>query len=140
MNSREIIQAVLAGDNPARIGMTFPEPYPNDLLHGRPGGESSTPLEPVGNELKRWRDEWGVTWASLTDFDKGEVVAAAIEDWSQLDGYTLPDLGRAEDYAAAAARFAADTEHFRVGGVPGFTFNISRKLRKLEDYLCDLVL
>jgi len=140
MNSREIFTAVLDFADPPRVGMTMPDPYPNDLIHGRPACEASTPLEPRGNELKRWRDEWGVVWASLTDFDKGEVVAGAIADWSDLDGYTPPDLGRPEDYAAAAAMFAADTEHFRVGGIPGFTFNVARKLRKLEDYLCDLVL
>lgn len=140
MNSREIFTAVLEFDNPPRVGMTMPGPYPNDVIHGRPGSASETPLEPQGNELKRWRDEWGVVWASLTDFDKGEVVAGALPQWSDLDGYTPPDLGRREDYAEAAARFAADTEHFRVGGIPGFVFNVARKLRKLEDYLCDLVL
>jgi len=37
-------------------------------------------------------------------------------------------------------RPADQTEHFRVGGLPGFTFNVARKLRKLENYLCDLIL
>jgi len=140
MNSRQIITAVLEFDDPPRVGMTMPDPYTNDLLHGRPAGEGGTPLEPRGNEFRRWRDEWGVVWASLTDFDQGEVVEGAIPDWSDLDAYTPPDLGRPQNYADAAARFAADTEHFRVGGIPGFVFNIARKLRKLENYLCDLVL
>jgi len=140
VTSREIITAVLDFEHPPRIGMTLPQPYPNDLAGaGRTGGGSET-LEPRGRELRRWRDEWGVVWASLTDFDKGEVVEAAVPDWSKLDAYVPPDLGWAEEYAAAAEKFAADTEHFRVGGLPGFTFNVARKLRKLENYLCDVVL
>jgi len=120
--------------------MALGEGYPNDLFHqGRRGGGDEQ-LAPRGNELRRWRDEWGVTWASLTDFDKGEVVHGAIADWSELDGYAPPDLGRGEDYAAAADQFAAETERFRVGNLPGFTFNIARKLRKLDNYLCDLML
>jgi hypothetical protein len=76
----------------------------------------------------------------LTSNDKGEVVEPAIADWAELDNYQPPDLGRKEDYAEAAGRFAADTDHFRVGHLPGFTFNVARKVRKLENYLCDLLL
>ena len=140
MNSRQIIEAVLAADSPPRVGMTLPKPYPNDLFHRSPTWHRQTPVEPRGHELRRWTDEWGVTWASLTEFDKGEVVAGAIEDWADLDAYCPPDLGKSEDYAEAKAVFASETERFRVGGVPGFVFNIARKVRKLEDYLCDLVL
>jgi hypothetical protein len=140
VTSREIFEAALTFAAPPRVGMTLPQPYPNDLVHGARRGREDQPLEPRGGELRRWRDEWGVTWASLTDYDKGEVVEPAIREWADLDGYEPPDLGRQEDYADAAARFAADDEHFRVGHIPGFTFNVARKLRKLDNYLCDLVL
>ena len=95
MTSREIIHAVLAFDHPPRTGMTLPAPYPQDMLFCGRDGTAKVPLAAQGNEVSRWRDEWGVTWASLTDFDKGEVVAGAVEDWSDLDGYTAPDLGLA---------------------------------------------
>ena len=142
MTSREIIKAVLDFDHPPRIGMQLPEPYPNDMIFAgrKVAGYEHERLEPRGNELRRWRDEWGVVWASLTDFDKGEVMEGAIKEWSDLDRYVPPDLGRKEDYAEAARAFAEDTEHFRVGSLPGFTFNVARKVRKLEDYLCDLML
>ena len=140
MTSREIIQAVMACERPPRIGMSMPEPYLNDFGGGGRTGVGNTPLEPQGNELRRWRDEWGVTWASLTDFDKGEVVDPAIGDWADLDQYTPPDLTGEEDYRTAAKAIAEDTERFRMGSLPGFIFNIARKLRKLENYLCDIVL
>jgi uroporphyrinogen decarboxylase len=120
--------------------MVLPLPYPRDAVFARRIGADDEKLPPASAQLRRWRDEWGATWASLTEFDKGEVVEPTIADWSQLDKWRPPDLGRAEDYAAAAQRFSADEEHFRIGQLPGFTFNVARKLRKLDNYLCDLVL
>ena len=139
MTRRDVFKAVITFDNPPRIGMSMPEPYGDDMLVCEWGGRIEEPASPRGGELKRWRDEWGCAWASLTDYDKGEVVLGAIEDWSDLDAYVPPDMGREEDYRRAAEQFAADDEHFRVGMLPGFTFNISRKLRRLGEYLCDLV-
>lgn len=140
MTSREIYEAVITFRHPPRIGMALPEPYPNDLIESEWQGAGNTQLEPQGNELKRWRDCWGVTWASLTDYDKGEVVEAAVPEWSDLDGYVPPDMASGQGYEQTANRFAEDTEHFRLGCLPGFVFNIARKLRKLENYLCDLYL
>jgi len=122
--------------------MRLPAPYPDDCVSAgrKVAGYEHEQLEPQGNELKRWRDEWGVTWATLTAFDKGEVMAGAIGDWSELDDYVPPDWGRKEDYADAAEVFANEKEKLRLASLPGFVFNIARKVRKLEDYLCDLVL
>jgi len=140
MTSREIIKAVLDFRFPPRVGMALPSPYANDMLFAGRKGRPRQELQPQGGELRRWRDEWNVTWASLTEFDKGEVVAPAIADWSELADYRPPDLGRAEDYAGATEAFAADGEMFRISYLPGFTFNVARKLRKLDNYLCDLML
>ncbi len=143
MTSREIIRRVIGFDSPPRIGLWLPQPYGSDfVVGGMSAGESGAgvPLEPVGNELRRWRDEWGVVWHSLTDYDKGEVAEGAIADWSELDDYRPPDLGDGRRYQRAAALFASETEKFRVGGIPGFVFNVARKIRKLDTYLCDLLL
>ncbi len=139
MTPREIIRAVLAFESPPRIGLALPPPYPNDVVKA---GRASPRIElpTVGNEARRWRDEWGSVWATLTGHDKGEVLAPAIADWSQLDDYRPPDLGRAEDYAAAAEQFAAAGEKYRIAFLPGFVFNVARYVRKLENYLCDLLL
>lgn len=139
MTSRELIRSVLTFGRPPRIGMTLPPPYPNDMLWAARKPSPNQPLTPCGSELRRWRDEWGCVWASLTAFDKGEVVEGAITDWSQLETYTPPALGDEADYREVARIFKSDTEHFRVGFIPGFTFNIARKIRRLESYLCDLV-
>ena len=139
MNSRELIRAVLKFEDPPRIGMFLPKPYVNDhISHGRTAPPDQE-RKPQAGERRRWRDEWGNVWATLTRYDKGEVVVGAIEDWSQLDGYQPPDLGRPEDYRSAAEAFAADRSHFRMGNIQGCTFNVARYIRKLENYLCDLL-
>jgi len=140
MTSRQIMHAVVEFADPPRIGMSLPEPYPNDLQWLSASYRRREPLEPRPGELRRWRDEWGSTWHSLTEFDKGEVAEPAIADWADLDAYEPPDLGRDEDYAQAAAALAAGADKFTIGGLPGFTFNVARKLRRLDNYLCDLLL
>ena len=143
MTSREIIRRVIEFDRPPRIGLTLPEPYGNDIMGCVPDPPPGwTPPEhaPLGNERWRREDEWGNVWASLTDYDKGEVVQGAIADWSQLDGYRPPDLGDARRYERAARAFAAESDKYRIGHLPGFVFNVARYIRKLENYLCDLVL
>ena len=142
MTSREIIKAVLEFEHPPRIGMGLPARWGNDFTGaGRHAPEgSSRSLEPQGSEKWRRLDEWGCIWHSLTDIDKGEVAVGAIEDWAQLKDYRPPDLGVEAEYAAMAKHFAQDQEHFRMGGLSGFTFNIARKIRRMDNYLADLYL
>lgn len=140
MTGREIYEAAITFSGPPRIAMALPEPYPNDTTGAGWSGPADTALQPRGGELRRWRDSWGVVRASLTDYDIGEVVEPAIRDWSDLDSYVPPDMSRKEDYQPAAAHFAADAAHFRIGHIPGFVFSVARKLRRLDNYLCDLIL
>ncbi len=139
MTPRELVKAVLTFDAPPRIGLRLPPPFGNDFISGHWSGGFDRSIEPHRGERRRWIDEWGVTWASLTNIDKGEPVEPAVADWKDLDNYQPPDMGRAEDYRKAAERWAADAgQHFRTGSLPGFTFNVARYIRKLENYLCDL--
>ncbi len=140
MKPREILHRVLAFDNPPRIGLGIGGDFPHDMVMGRGTWGVRRPLPPRGNELRRWQDEWGNTWASLTEFDKGEVVVGALEDWDRLETWQGPDLSAPGLYDQARKAYAAEPDQFRLGGIPGFTFNIARKLRRLDNYLCDLVL
>jgi len=124
--------------------MTLPPPYPRDVVsQGIRMRSTRKPPEDLAERypgyLRVWQDEWGVTWASLTEFDKGEVIEGAIRDWSELDAYKPPDLSLPQCYEHARQGFAAQPDKYRIGGLPGFCFNIARKLRKLENYLCDLI-
>lgn len=140
MTGREIFTATLEFHAPPRIAMTLPDPYPNDALLVSLGPDPT--FAPPTYEVavgRQWMDEWGVVWRSLTDFDKGEVFQGAIEDWEQLDSYRTPDLARPDRYEDARRRFAEEEERYRIGELPGFVFNIARKVRRLDNYLCDLL-
>lgn len=142
MTSREIVRAVLTFDHPPRIAMTLPAPYPNDCVGTgyRVPGFQPVALELRPGEVKRWRDEWGCTWATLTTYDKGEVVEPAIAEWADLDAYRPPDLGQPAGFEEMRRTFAAEPDRFRVAWIPGLIFSVARNLRKLENYLCDLAL
>lgn len=140
MTGREVFAASLEFNRPPRIAMTLPDPYPNDAMgvgvSDDPEFKPPTFDVPVG---RQWMDEWGVIWRSLTDFDKGEVYRGPIEDWSQLDDYRVPDLARPDRYHDARRRVDEETDKYRMGSLPGFVFNIARKIRRLDNYLCDLL-
>ncbi len=140
MTGREIFIGTLEFDHPPRIAMTLPEPHPYDAVHGDvapdPGFKPPTFEVEVG---RQWMDEWGVTWRSLTSFDKGEVHRGALEDWHHLDDYRVPDLARPDRYDEAQRLFEQTPDTYRMGNLPGFVFNLARKLRRLDNYLCDLL-
>ncbi len=143
MNSREIVTRAIEFRNPKRIPATFPPPYWHDLF----GASVDYPEDERSHWRKvsaaRWErvDEWGNTWARLDDTSKGEVVKGALQSLDDVESFPLPDLGNPAYYERARLAFAKDAgDRFRVGGLPGFAFNIARKLRKLEQYLIDLAL
>ncbi|MGQ9630541.1 MAG: uroporphyrinogen decarboxylase family protein [bacterium] len=143
MTGREIVKRSLSFSNPERVPMSLPKPYPNDFIHAGIGPhpkDRTRGWERVGD---RWEmiDEWGNTWARLEGFSKGEVVKGVIEDsWDLLDSYEFPALDLPERYEGARRLFGEDGEHFRLGGLPGFPFNIARYMRRMEIFLMDVLL
>jgi len=96
---------------------------------------------PVGEDREEYVDEWGNTWARLGGRTQGEVVRGVLEDWADLDALQLPDLVNPARYTRAA-QICADpaNDKYRLGGMPGFPFNIARKMRRLDNFLMDLLL
>jgi uroporphyrinogen-III decarboxylase len=68
------------------------------------------------------------------------VVRGVLESWKDLDAYEFPDYSRPEDYDAVRQARQRYPEKWLIGGMPGFAFNIARKMRKLDQYLMDLYL
>jgi uroporphyrinogen decarboxylase len=143
MNSREIVLRTLEFRNPERVAATFPEPYWHDLCHVSyvlPGHEERI-WRQVGPHRQEWVDEWGNTWARLETTSKGEVVRGALESWDDLDNLCLPDLANPANFARVREVCSdPSNERFRVGGMAGFPFNITRYMRRLEQYLADILL
>jgi len=142
MDSREIVLRTLRFESPPRIAMALPAPYPNDFCFA---GIGPDPAHPDGEWRQmadgHWErvDEWGNTWSRLEGISKGEVTRGAVEDWHALERIELPDYNLAERYAGARRRFAENPDRFRVGFIPGFPFNIARKMRRLDRFLMDVL-
>ena len=142
MNSREIVRRTLTFEGPERIAMTLPDPYPNDLSYAGPADDPdhpSTAWAEVGGGRWEYADEWGNTWARVEGFSKGEVARGALETWDQLDDYEPPNYDLPQRYEGTRERFAEETGKFRVGLIPGFPFNIARKMRRLDNFLVDVL-
>lgn len=142
MTAREIIRRNLHHDDPSRIGLSFGGGRWNDICHG---GLAASPTwtrktwERDGFEY--YDDEWGNVWFRVIGKSRGgEIFRPALARWEDLDGLRVPDFDNPQRYAAAAAGFAAAPDRYRLAGLPGFPFAICRYLRKMEQYLQDLIL
>jgi len=66
------------------------------------------------------------------------VVQGVLQSFDDLNLLKIPDYSRPEDYHNVAAVRAANPDKWLIGGMPGFTFNVSRKMRRIDQYLLDL--
>jgi hypothetical protein len=91
---------------------------------------------------EKWQrtDEWGNLWERLDPTSKGEVVKGVLSDVSEIEGYNLPEYSKVEDYTNVQQARRQYSDKWLVGNVPGFTFNIARKMFRLDNYLMALVL
>lgn len=142
MNSREIFMANLERSGAPRPGLTFKEGMISDVVGGGPGA-------PSGYEPKRWTegeveyydDIWGNLWSRMKDgCNAGEIIDAAIKDWSDLDSWQPPVFDIAQCTATYRKSFEMYPDRFRIAWISGWVFASSRYLRKMEIYLMDLAL
>ena len=138
MTSKEIVRRTLDYAGPERVARSFGE---SDFMGaGCTVKTHATDWQRIDGERWERTDEWGNTWARLDPTSKGEVVKGVLNDMADMDAYQFPDYSRAEDYAPVKARRQSTPDKWLIGGMPGFAFNIARKMRKLDQYLMDLVL
>jgi len=142
MNSREIVQRTLDYAYPPRVAASFPDPLWNDFTHMHYVLEGYSPeWRDVGNGRQEYVDEWGNVWARLDRTSKGEVSRGVLEEWRDLDRLALPDLANPANFEIVRDRCQDPmNDRFRIGHLPGFPFNIARKMRRLDRFLMDLIL
>ena len=138
MDSREVVQRTIEFSHPERVARSF---EPSDFVSSGP--EIPNPAgewrRTGGREWQR-QDEWGNTWARLDDTSKGEISHGALEDLSQVETFPFPNFEEDAIYAAARRVFAESPQYWHIGGIHGFAFSIARKLRRMEQYLMDILL
>jgi len=140
MTSREIIKWNLSGKDASRFGMNFGGC--NDFVEASPGSSASwSEKRWLEGNTQFYTDEWGNVWHRLPGMSaKGEIFRPALEDWGSLRDWLLPDMDNPARYAPVREAFDKAPGKFRLGGLPGFPFAISRYLRKMEIYFQDLIL
>lgn len=138
MTSREIVQRTVDFTGPERVARFFGD---SDFLHVRstPQTHASEWRETRGGRWER-TDEWGNTWGRIDPTSKGEVLRGVLDNLEAITHYRFPDFSRPEDYEAVREARMQYPDRWLVGVVPGFAFNIARKMRRLDHYLADLVL
>jgi hypothetical protein len=142
MNPREIVLGTIEYTGTERVAGAMPAPYWNDLCNAsyRLQGYSAQ-WQRVGGERQEYVDEWGNTWARVDDYSKGEVARGAIEDLDDVFTVPMPDLANPANFEVAGEVYNdPGNDLFRIGGLPGFPFNIARKMRRLDQFLMDLLL
>ncbi len=142
MDSRERVLRTLEYQQPDRVAASFPAPYWNDLCSiGYQLPKGGRDWQQVAPSRQEYVDEWGNTWGRVDATSKGEVVRGVLEDWADLDRLCLPDLANPANFQRVRDVCSDPTnERFRIGGMPGFPFNIARYMRRLEIFLADLLL
>ncbi len=141
MNSRERVLRTLEFREPDRLAASFPEPYWNDFANTGYQLQGYAPVwHTVGGERQEYVDEWGNTWARVDKTSKGEVARGVLESWDQMDSLVLPDLANPANFGPVKRAVAANLDLFCIGHLPGFSFNIARKMRRLDQFLMDMLL
>ncbi len=135
-NPREIIAQTLAYTMPERIGHSF---APSDFIWA--GNSAKTFATDWSKDDKgNWFrfDEWGNRWGRLEDTSKGEVVKGVLSSLDELDKLQVPDFSNPADYEIVKQTRMKHPDHWLIGGLPGFTFNVARKILRIDQYLLDL--
>ncbi|NQS89802.1 hypothetical protein HQ584_08450, partial [Patescibacteria group bacterium] len=142
MSSRDIVLDSLTFKNSQRIPMSLPSPYPNDFLHKsyRLKDSKATGWYTIEGGREERIDEWGNTWRRFKGISKGEVCKGVLESLDKVEEAELPALDDYRNYKEVEEEFSNNKKKFKIGSLPGFAFNITRKMRRLDQYLMDLVL
>lgn len=138
MNSKEIVKRTLDFERPERVAHSFVE---SDFIGVSPQTATyATEWKEI--ESGRWErlDQWGNTWSRIDPTSKGEVTKGILENTEDIKTYDFPDYSKEEDYLDAKKIAENSKDKWVIGGVPGFAFNIARKMRKLDQYLMDILL
>ena len=133
---REIIQQTLNFESPERIAHSF---EPSDFIWISPT-VTTYATKWSKDESGNWFcfDEWGNRWGRLEDTSKGEVVESVLHSLDDLEQLQVPDYSNPEDYQVVKNHRDQYPDHWLIGALPGFTFNIARKIRRIDQYLLEL--
>ncbi len=137
MNPREIVRRTLDFDGPERVARSFGD---SDFIGGGHAVRTqATSWQQTGGDRWERTDEWGNLWGRIDATSKGEVVRGVLDDLQRADSYEFPDFSHSVDFEPTRQQRALHPGRWLTGSLPGFAFNVARKLRRLDNYLIDLI-
>jgi len=137
VTSRERVISTLLYEPPDRVARSFDD---SDVMGtSYKAATRATDWAEVGGGRWERLDEWGNTWARVDPTSKGEVAKGVLDDLADVEELAFPDFSEPGSYAAVRLARGAASDKYLLGGIPGFAFNIARKLRRLDQYLVDIL-
>lgn len=144
MNSYEVINRTVNFQNPDRLGMHYfvNDQWHSDIYHDSAENPDFDEKRRVEEGLEKWQDVWGNTWARVAQdkTTKGEVYQGVLSDWDDLETFILPDLANPAYYQSVKQRFHECESMYKLAELPGFCFSLARKMRRLDNFLMDILL
>jgi uroporphyrinogen decarboxylase len=70
----------------------------------------------------------------------GEIKQGALSNLDEVGTFPLPDFSNPAFYQNAKKHYAKFPDRWHIGYINGFSFSMARKLRRLEQYLEDILL
>lgn len=134
----EVVKRNLDFDNPPRVARSF---EPSDMV-------STSAVIPNPNGVwtrladGSWErtDEWGNLWGRIDKASEGEVKRGVLDNLDMWESILMPDFSNPAYYQQAREIFGVNTDMWKIGCIHGFAFSIARKMRKLDQYLIDILL
>ena len=141
-DSKQIVLANIEHRGPPRPALTFNNGRMNDMSSAGPGlPKGYTKKTWVEGEVEYTKTMWGTTTARMINgCGNGETCKAAIEEWPQLPGYQPPVYDLDETADLIRKEFEDGESKFKLVGMPGWVFAASREIRRLDNYLMDMLL
>ncbi len=136
LTSHEIVSQTLSFSSPERIARSF---EPADFVWVNTTAKTFT-TDWTKDENNVWfrLDEWGNRWGRVEDTSKGEVVHGVLQSFDDLNQLKVPDYSNPSDYTIVREMRESHMDKWLIGAMPGFTFNVARKMRRIDQYLLDL--
>lgn len=154
MKPKEIIRRVVEFDNPPRIGYDFKYGHYTDFR----GLDMKKDIKPelewqkpefFSDSFPQYKDfngflrldDFGNLWGKMSHdlTGGGEVLEGALKDWSDLDNFELPDWDNPERFAHMPEVKKTQEDYWQIGWLGGFPFSLMRKMRKMENFLMDII-
>ncbi len=155
MKQRELIKNIIEHKKVERVGMTFSEPYIDDICWVN-GCKLVKPSE-IPPEYFSWGkhkelidraggfggevmvDNFSNIIGRLNGITKGECIKGAITDWEDMKSYELPELD-ASIYTKEEKEKNEKSDKYMLVWSPFAVFSVLRDVRLMDNALMDILL